>query len=253
MKNTGIIIQARTGSTRLPKKMLMKFYDDKTILQILIERIIEFNIDNLPVILATTTNKADDELAELGKMLNVDVFRGSEDDVLSRFVEAAETHCMDSMIRICADNPFFDVKGTLSLLHGYNPDKEDYKTYHLDDLRPSIKSHLGFWGELVSLRALKKVADSTDEKLYHEHVTNYIYTYPESFNISWCPCPDFLSSRLDLRFTLDTEEDFLLYKELYPQSGFSENCYDLYKLVKLVDDNPVYLTKMHQQINFNSK
>jgi spore coat polysaccharide biosynthesis protein SpsF len=101
-----IIIQARTGSTRLANKMLKPFYQNQTILQIIIENL-KRDID-LPIILATTNNPNDDCLEQVAEENGIFCFRGSEENVLQRFIDAAHQYQVDVIIRVCADNPFLN-------------------------------------------------------------------------------------------------------------------------------------------------
>ncbi len=113
---TGIIIQARTGSTRLPNKMILPFYNGKGILQILLERIKKKYNNQYTIILATTTNKNDEKIAEIGEKTGVEIYRGSENDVLKRFINAALSYNIFGIIRVCADNPLLDVNHIENLI-----------------------------------------------------------------------------------------------------------------------------------------
>ena len=73
-------------------------------------------------------------------------YRGSEEDVLERFIGAAREYDFHNLIRICADNPFLDVKGTVSLLNFHLENQNDYTGYKLSNGLPSIKSHSGSLG-----------------------------------------------------------------------------------------------------------
>ena len=84
----GIVIQARTGSTRLPNKMLLPFHASKGILELLLEKL-RNSFNNLPIIVATTTNNRDDVIVELCLKNKIKYFRGSENNVLQRFIDVA--------------------------------------------------------------------------------------------------------------------------------------------------------------------
>ena len=175
----GIIIQARLGSTRLPEKMILPFYKNKGILEILIEKI-KLSFPNIPVILATTDNANDDRLALLGEKLKILVFRGEEQNVLKRFIDAALKYDIDKIIRICADNPFLDMLYLKNLIKEYDDSSYDYISFKTSRDLPTIKTHYGFWTEGVMLTALKKIKKLTGEKIYLEHVTNFIYSLKSS-------------------------------------------------------------------------
>ena len=119
--------------------------------------------------------------------------------------------------------------------------------------RPShYQSHLGLFAELTTADALRRAAAATQEKLYIEHVTIYLYTHPEAFSVRLLPLPDELEGRLDLRFTLDTMEDFTLLQELY--AAFCEQTdHSIHALLRLVEAHPEYRAKMLENIAKNEK
>lgn len=248
MKN-GIIIQARTGSTRLHNKILLPFYRGQRIIDILIDNI-QKECPHACIVLATTVNPNDDVLAKVAGEKGIHCFRGDENDVLSRFIAAAAEYDIDRLIRVCSDNPFLQPSSFNALFA--EAGKADYVGYGFPDGRPTIQSHLGFYSELTSADALRRVAATTDEKLYHEHVTNYLYTHPEEFSVRLLPLPGYLAKRTDLRFTLDTREDFELLQELYArhQAGTDGT---LQSLIDLVDSDAAYLARMKNNITKNEK
>ena len=203
--NLGIIIQARLGSTRLPGKILKPFHGDKCILDILLVKL--HQASDAKVIVATSTSKNNDALVEHLKQNEELYYRGSENDVLDRFIKAAKKYHVDGIIRICSDNPFIDPDGIKALIEKARHSEAQYIGFRINGL-PSIKTHFGFWGEFVTLDALKKVADSTDDLPAHEHVTIHIYSHPEEYQCEWIDCPDFIQGRDDIRLTVDTLEDF---------------------------------------------
>lgn len=246
----GIIIQARLGSTRLPRKILKEFYDGKTLLETVIA-----NLQRVPeakIIVATSTNPNNDELEIFLKERGITVFRGSEDDVVSRFIGAAEENKVDGIVRICSDNPFLDWHGVAGLIDKAKTSDADYIGYRINDT-PSIKTHFGFWGEYVTLETLKRVVATTEEKPAHEHVTIHIYTHPEEYKCEWIECPDFLHGRNDIRLTVDNIEDFenaqMVYKTLYennPDFGLEE-------VVNYIDEHAELRDSMKQMIENNQK
>ena len=91
MKDFKIVIQARSGSTRLPNKMNLTFYKNDTILDIIIKGLLEI-FDKSQIILATTENVKDDLIVNTGNKYGVHVFKGNEHNVLDRFINAAIFH-----------------------------------------------------------------------------------------------------------------------------------------------------------------
>lgn len=249
----GIIIQARTGSTRLPRKMVLPFYDGKGVFELLLQRIVARFAGVMPVVVATTGCPSDDILVDLAGKVGASVFRGDEADVLGRFIGAARRFGIANVVRVCADNPFLDMDDIKCLVDGMDSDGGvDYITYARADGTPAMKTHYGFWAEAVRLDALQRVAAATSDKLYHEHVTNYVYSHPEDFNLRFLPIPHELDVNTRLRLTLDTEEDFKLLQTIYAHVASTGNVC-IGNVIDAVDRLPGCYEEMEKQIRRNSK
>lgn len=242
------IIQARLSSTRLPNKILLPFYQSKSILDLLIDKLLSF--PDYKIILATSINKENDLLEEIANKRNILCFRGSENDVLQRFIDAAKYFGVTDVIRICSDNPFLEVESLKELVEC---DKRgvDYVSFKIDGI-PSIKTHFGFWAEYVTLAALEKVMNLTSDNLYHEHVTNYIYAHDDLFVLKWISTSSILEGRKDIRTTIDTKEDFCVVQQMY-ETLKGTGKLKIEDVVDYLDKNPLYLNSMKQQIIENSK
>lgn len=251
--NTGVIIQVRTGSTRLAGKMILPFYKGLSMVELMIDRFTAELKDQYPLVIATTDNPRDDEIERIARQKKVNYFRGSENDVLDRFIMAAENYNLLTVIRVCADNPFFDIKGTLALTTFLETGEWDYIGYKIAGDRPSILTHSGFWGEVVTLAALKRAHQETAETIYREHVTNYIHQHPDKFRVKLVNAPDALFYREDIRLTVDTHDDFVMMQEIYLR--LIENGIQVQpdRIVEWIDRHPDYLTRMKAQIEKNKK
>lgn len=254
---TTLIIQARTGSSRLPNKMVLPFYKESGILEILVNRIQEaFGEDFNTITVATTKKSGDDAIVEICKKNNIHYFRGSENDVLKRFIGAANEKNFNKLIRVCADNVFLDVEALKHLYDYFNNSQADYISYKTTDGKPSILTHYGFWAEAVSVEALKRVAELTDEPLYHEHVTNYIYTHPDKFKIEFIPLSQVspqIESCSNLRLTIDTQSDFDLCKRIYSDLTETNKPISPSTILEYVISHPEILAEMEKNINNNQK
>ena len=250
MSNFGIIIQARTGSTRMPGKVIRPFFQEQTILDLLLEKAKKIN---LPTVLATTENQSDDHICELTAKHQVPFFRGSENDVLDRFIQAARKFGFSKIIRICADNPFLDLSGLQLLADAFEQSDADYLGIQLAGNKPSILTHFGFWAEAVRLDALEKAASLTSDKLYREHVTNYIYSHPDIFHIDFIPADQLVFLRTDIRLTLDTAEDFEIQKQIFASISNENPNFGIREIVFWLDRNPVILETMKKEILKNQK
>ena len=245
------LIQARLGSTRMPGKILKPFFQNKSILDLLIEKLKQ--VTEADIILATSTSDNNNPLEEFAKEKGIAFFRGSESDVLKRFIDAAEQFGANRLIRVCSDNPFLELKSIQELIDYANNNPEyDYISFNVNGT-PSIKTHYGFWTEYVTLETLRKVASLTDEALYHEHVTNYIYTHPDKFNIKLLDTPEELVKHSDIRLTIDTETDFENAQAVYADLVKTNSYPTIGDIICYLDKHPQYYQTMKQEISKNSK
>lgn len=246
----GIIIQARMGSTRLPRKILLDFYQGETLIQTLINNLKK--VDNVSLVVATSENPNNDELVAFLRQRNIAVYRGEENDVLNRFIGAAEVNDFEGVVRICSDNPFLDYRGVEQLIQKAQISHADYIGFRINNT-PSIKTHFGFWGEYVTLAALKRIAIATDDHQAHEHVTLYIYTHPEKYHCEWIDCPVFLQGRNDIRLTIDNAEDFENARQVYAALVGMKPDFELEDVVNYVDNNADLKCSMIRLIDNNKK
>jgi spore coat polysaccharide biosynthesis protein SpsF len=200
------VIQARAGSTRLPGKVLADL-GGRPVLEWVVRAARAANLVD-EVIVATSTQEGDDAVAELAATLGAPVVRGSEDDVLSRFVAALDAHPADAIVRLTADCPLLDptlidgVAGAWSAAPTH-----DYVSTVLVRCLPR-----GLDVELVTARALRAV-DRIAVGHDRVHVTSALYADPAAYRLlGLCVTPP----ADDLRVTLDTAEDLLLLRALVP-------------------------------------
>ncbi len=249
--NPGIIIQARRGSSRFPDKVVLPFYNGMSILELLIERF-KSNPD-YGLVVATTVEPADDLICEICTRRGVNFYRGSVSNVLDRFYGASKKFNIDPLIRVCSDNPFLIESSPQELLSSFRSNGSDYIGYKLSGNRIGIRTHFGLWAELLTRRAIEKVMDSTDEKIYLEHVSNYLYSNPDKFELSFIDVPGIVYSRDDIRLTVDSESDFELTKTIYSQYKEGQVSDNLHALVKLIDNTPEWKEEMKKSIIQNEK
>ena len=199
------VIQARTGSTRLPGKVLEDLGGRPVLEWVVRAAQTATQIDT--VIVATSTAAGDDTVADLAASLGVPVVRGSEDDVLSRFVDALDAHPADAVVRLTADCPLLDptLIDAVAGAWAAAPTCFDYVSTVLVRCLPR-----GMDVELVTagaLRAVDRVASGHDRV----HVTSLLYAEPTAYRLlGLCVTP--LAN--DLRVTLDTQEDLALLRGL---------------------------------------
>lgn len=201
---TIVIIQARMGSSRLPGKILMPMgsVDNLTYVTERCKKIEGIQ----EIIVATSTLKQDDAVEEWCKEHDVLCYRGSENDVLSRYVEAAEPYNPDYVIRITSDCPFIDYEMASEMVSLMEKEQVD-----IFDLKGDLPR--GLAAEIISYKALQYVDKHGRETRHREHVTYYAYEFKSKFNRL-----DFLidETRIapKLRITLDTKEDYELLSKV---------------------------------------
>ena len=204
-------------STRLPGKVLKEVMG-RPLLSYQIERLEKIGEIN-KIIIATTINKEDNLIIKLCEKEKVPYYRGSEDDVLDRYYEAAKKFGVDHILRITADCPLIDPEICSHVIKVYFGSEVDY--VHTG---PTFAE--GIDCEIMSFRALEKAWQEARLKSEREHVTRYFYNHPELFT------EVALTNKTDdnkYRFTVDNYEDFLVVKAileaLYSKSSklFSAN------------------------------
>ena len=251
--NIGVIIQARTGSTRFPNKVMLPFYNNDSILEIIVKRLKQ-NF-NYPIVIATSNKTNDLKIKKVADKTDVSIFFGDENDVLKRFIEASEVFKINKIIRICADNPFLDISLIKELL-SYASEDFDYIAHSVLG-EPSMKTHYGIWCEYVKAEALQKVYNLTELSLYREHVTNYIYSNPSHFKIKFINA-DYIAKKLnEIRLTVDTKSDFETASYIYRQIFDKNKEFNFEDISKYFETNKNELENIKKQmlfeINRNSK
>jgi spore coat polysaccharide biosynthesis protein SpsF len=227
--NVVCIIQARMGSTRLPGKVLMNICG-KTVLEHDIDRLRKVNnINN--IVIATTELDRDNAIVKEAKRLNVNAFRGSEDDVLSRYYFASKKFNADIIVRVTSDCPLIDSEVTQDIIQHFidNYNNCDYVSNTVKRTYPR-----GLDTEVFSFKSLERAYIEATSDRDREHVTPYIWDNPQIFRIEQHINKEDLSG---LRWTLDTREDFELisriYEYLYPTRLEQFNMEDIVELYNI--------------------
>ncbi|MET0190093.1 MAG: glycosyltransferase family protein [Pseudonocardia sediminis] len=191
------VVQARTGSTRLPGKVLRPLGGRPVLDWVVGAAQKAPGVDE--VVVATSTDPGDDPVAERAAHLGAAVVRGPEDDVLARFTLAAREHPCDAVVRLTADCPLLDPElvGLVAAAWRQAPD-HDYVATTLVRTLPR-----GLDVELARVDALRDL-DATATGYDRVHVTSGLYGEPDRFR-----CLGLVVSPAanDLRITLDTPED----------------------------------------------
>jgi spore coat polysaccharide biosynthesis protein SpsF len=202
------VIQARTGSTRLPGKVL-RTLGGRSVLGWIVRAAERSGIDDLVV--ATTTESGDDAVITECHALGVDVVRGSVDDVLGRFIQAVDGRRADAVARFTADCPMLDPAIAGAVIDTWRRMPAlDYVSTAMPRCVPR-----GMDGEIVNIATLRKINETAVDH-HRVHVTSAIYSAPDEHRMVGLRIhPD----ASDLRVTLDTEDDWQLIQKLVAEFG----------------------------------
>ncbi len=206
--NISIIIQARTGSSRLPGKVLKELLPGRSLLSCMLERIKRSQLAT-EIIVATSDNSADRAIAEEAQKCSCHFFCGSENDVLGRFLEAAKKYKTDIIVRLCADSPLHDAAIVDACIQRYldNCRKVDLVCNILPPTFP-----YGTAVEVFSIDVLMRIDRLTVDLQLREHVTQYVHQNPHLFKIDNVTHSENLSA---LRWAVDTASDFAFAQSVY--------------------------------------
>jgi spore coat polysaccharide biosynthesis protein SpsF (cytidylyltransferase family) len=228
-KNIVIIIQARVGSTRLKGKV-MRNLAGKSILAHDIERIRQARFVN-DIVIATTTKEQDDIIVKEAQKLGVKVFRGSEDDVLSRYYYSAKETRADIIVRVTSDCPLIDPGILDQTVQFYLNNQYDIVTNAGIELDKRTFPR-GLDVEVFSYDMIRLAYQYAKERYQREHVTPYLY---ENRTIGYY-CSDSNNSRY--RWTLDTEEDWELISEIYKHLYHGKHNFYYQDILDLMEKYP---------------
>ena len=221
------IVQARMSSSRLPGKVLKPICDD-TVLGYIIDRCLQSKKLN-GVMVATSDLVVDDPVAEFSASRGIPVFRGSEDDVLSRYVKAAKWKDVDVVVRITGDCPLIAPEVIDKAVALYEAESPDYAYIQ------GYPQGLGA-AEVLSVAVLKRAWEETEQEYDCEHVMPYLLKNPEQFKLAIKqvepPC-----YRPDLRVCVDEPADLKVVRRIcehfYPRKDFGA-----YEVIQFLDNNP---------------
>lgn len=228
--NTVIIVQARLGSTRLPGKILMQAAG-KTLLEHVVLRLRRIRNANR-VVIATTVNPNDLPIVDLCGKLGVDCFRGSEEDVLDRFYQAALEYGAENIVRINSDCPLIDPAVAEKVIQHYL-DRRDRLEYAANILASSYP--IGMHTEIFPFRVLEEAWRESKDPMERENVTPFIYRNPGRYRLGSVVDDRDLSHH---RWTLDYPEDFALISAVIEALYPVKPDFGMEDVLALLDKNP---------------
>ncbi|WP_461613054.1 cytidylyltransferase domain-containing protein [Clostridium sp. Marseille-QA1073] len=239
------IVQARMGSERLPGKVLKEINGKPMIYYTLMRLKKSKYIDE--IILATSIKEVDTPLVEYVKSLGVEVFRGSENNVLERYKLASDKYGGEVIVRVTGDCPLIDPIIVDNVI-------TKYLMYNYDYVRLDVPETFmrGFDVEVFSKKTLEHVfsiacseqnINKSEFEVFREHVTYYIYNFKENFKLGYIKGESLYQK--DYRVCVDTKEDFELINYIYEY--FRSEDISSKKIVNLLE-NHSYLLDINKKI-----
>lgn len=235
---TVAIIQARMTSTRLPGKVLADVAGLPMLLRVVNRARRSTTLDLVGV--ATTTNATDDELVQLCNASNIPCYRGSEDDVLDRYYQAAAALSSDVIVRITSDCPLLDTRVVDKVVGAFRAADCDYAANVIEPTYPD-----GLDTEVMSRAALARAWRDARLKSEREHVTPFLRNHPELFRLASVKHDEDLSH---LRWTVDEPRDLEFVRAVYARLGSQE--FGLSETLALLREDPA-LRELNAGINRN--
>ena len=222
-----VVLQARMSSNRLPGKVL-KPINGQPMIYRQIQRVLRSSLVE-EVVVATSTSDSDDELVEFLESEKIKVFRGSLDNVLSRFLQITKEVNPTNIIRLTGDCPLVMPKLIDEMIAYFEENSPDYLS---NSLNPSFPDGLDI--EIISREAISKLESLNLSKMELEHVTLGAYSRPELFRVM-----NFSDSinRSNMRWTVDYPEDLEFVRTVYSNFKGREANFDYDEVLKCKPTN----------------
>lgn len=197
------VVQARMGASRLPNKMMLWLHGVPVAGWVLRRLRLARRLDRLLFALPDTAK--DDVLAGYLESEGAEVFRGSETDVLARYMAAAKHTGAGTVVRVCADNPVVSASEVDRLIDFFEAGDFDYAYNHIPR---GNRYPDGLGAEIVSRETLTDLDRKAIVAEHREHVFNYLWAHRESFHIGTCDPADEGLAHPELKLDLDTIDDY---------------------------------------------
>ena len=223
------IIAVRMGSKRLPKKAIANIEGFTAIERVLNNLKPSKYIDN--AIIATTTNKENDPIEDIATRNGILIFRGDENNVVKRYIDAAEWFNVNTIVRVTGDCPLISYEIVDYLIVKHFEKGAEFTAMELNG--PPI----GTSSEIIELSALKRLISQNIDLSYSEYMSFYFKNNPTFFlsNIVSCPT-EFMGP--ELRLTLDYQEDLTLFRHIFKKLNMGKEAIPLAKAISYLKDHP---------------
>lgn len=231
MKKIVTVIQARTGSSRLPGKVTKEILG-KSLLIRMVERVQASTLKGT-VVMATTLEPEDDLIAAICRDNSILCYRGSSLDLLDRHYQAAKWLEADAVVKIPSDCPIIDPQVIDRVIQFYLDNSFEY----VSNLHPATYPD-GNDVEIMSFKALETAWHEAHKNFEREHTTPYLWEHPEKFSIGNVVWENGLDYSMSHRFTIDYADDFVFIKTIYESLYPTNPNFGLNDILNLLRINP---------------
>jgi spore coat polysaccharide biosynthesis protein SpsF len=235
------IMQVRKASTRLPGKALLPIMGEPLFIRQL-ERMKAATLAG-PILVATTTNEEDDEIAGICAERNIPCFRGDSSDLLDRHYQAAVQKQAEIVVKIPSDCPLID-PAIIDRVIGYflaHRDEYDF----VSNLHPATYPD-GNDVEVMSFKTLETAWKNATANFEREHTTPYIWERVDNFRIGNITMENGLDYSLSHRWTIDYQEDYNFIKKVYDELYASKPLFTVQNILELLNVRPeIYAINSH--------
>ena len=225
------VIQARMGSTRLPGKVLLDLAGEPMLARVVNRTRRAQTLDE--VVVATTVQPDDKAIVRLCIEHAWLCFRGSEDDLLDRYYQAATAHQADVVVRITSDCPLIEPEIVDWVVREF---LENSPVDYVSNTLPPRNFPRGLDVEAMSFEALARAWREDDNPAWREHVTPYIYRHPEKFVLRAVVNTEDFSH---MRWTIDTIDDLMFVRKIYDY--FGHDTFSWRDALAILDQHPEWL------------
>ena len=228
------VIQARTASTRLPKKVLLPVAG-RPLLELMLTRVrASQQLDD--VVIATTTTSADDSIRTLADQIGVRCISGHPNDLLDRHRQAADAMDADVVVKIPSDCPLVDPRVIDEVVGAYRRHSAHYD--FVSNLHPATWPD-GNDVEVIPRGVLEEAWRHASKQFEREHTSPFIWDRPERFRLGNVLHPDGIDQSLEYRLTLDYEDDYRLIAAVFEAFARPEpSVFSVAEIVAFLDARP---------------
>lgn len=205
----GLLIICRVNSKRLKKKIFKKI-NGKTILEILITRLLS-KFNKKQIVICSSVLSKNKKFKILSRKHGIKIFYGDDKDIFSRMINAAKKFKFDNIVRITGDNPLTDIEAMIKMIKSHAKKKYDY-TY-------TTNLMIGTRSEIIKVSALKKCRNLSCDKFSSEYMT-YFFLRKKLFKLNRVKFKEIVKNQSKYSVTVDYNKDYLLIKKIIKNSNF---------------------------------